>query len=272
VTLDIVNLIEKNPIARFNRDYQNKFIQKIQQKFIDTEQHLFVASFYCFLNYNKNDFVIDMENVWKWLGFARKDFCKRVLDKHFIKGKDYIIALLQAAKPKNEGGHNKETILLNIITFKKLCLKSNTKKADEIHDYFIKLEKILQEKLKYSDKISSDIDELLKQKAEDQNDETKPIFTSNKIDGTYSYSITKNMQSSPYVLNSNRTATHGNQWIINTLENKNSSKKISILEIHQKEFNLNKIFRFLNLSIKKIDSNFRSRNSTSECRKQEKIN
>jgi len=60
--------------------------------------------------------------------------------------------------------------------------------------------------------------------------------------------------------------------ILNTLENKNSSKKISILEIHQKEFNLNKMFRFLNLSIKKIDSNFRSRNSTSECRKQEKIN
>ena len=42
-------------------------------------------------------------------------------------------------------GLNKETILLNIKTFKKLCLKSNTKKADEIHDYFIHLEQMLQE-------------------------------------------------------------------------------------------------------------------------------
>ena len=47
-----------------------------------------------------------------------------------------------------EEGHNKETIMLNIKTFKKLCLKSRTDKADEIHDYYIKLEEIIQETLK----------------------------------------------------------------------------------------------------------------------------
>ena len=35
---------------------------------------------------------------------------------------------------------------MTINTFKKLCLKSNTKKADEINDYFIKLEESLQER------------------------------------------------------------------------------------------------------------------------------
>ena len=52
-----------------------------------------------------------------------------------------------AAFPKNLGGAGrpKEHILMTINTFKKLCLKSNTKKADEIHDYFIKLEESLQE-------------------------------------------------------------------------------------------------------------------------------
>jgi phage anti-repressor protein len=143
--LDIVNLIEKNPMTRLSRDYQNKFVQKIQQKFTETQQHLFIGSFYCYLNYGKNDFVIDLENVWKWLDFARKDFCKRVLEKHFVKDIDYIVALLQVEKRKNEGGFNKETILMNVNTFKKLCLKSNTKKADEIHDYFIKLEETFQE-------------------------------------------------------------------------------------------------------------------------------
>ena len=43
------------------------------------------------------------------------------------------------------GGQNKEQILMTINTFKKLCLKSNTKKADEIHDYFIKLEEVYHE-------------------------------------------------------------------------------------------------------------------------------
>jgi hypothetical protein len=43
------------------------------------------------------------------------------------------------------GGHNKEQILLTINAFKKFCLKSDTKKADEIHDYYIKLEELLHE-------------------------------------------------------------------------------------------------------------------------------
>lgn len=34
---------------------------------------------------------------------------------------------------------------LNIQTFKKFCLKAGTKKADEIHEYFIKLEESLHE-------------------------------------------------------------------------------------------------------------------------------
>jgi hypothetical protein len=178
--LDIVNLIEKNPMTRLSRDYQNKFVQKIQQKFTETQQHLFIGSFYCYLNYGKNDFVIDMEKVWKWLGFARKDPAKVVLEKHFVKDIDYIVKKAapetsgageinenkfknykkkpaspiggagiasETEESKNLGGAglNKETILMNINTFKKLCLKSNTKKADEIHDYFIKLEEIFQE-------------------------------------------------------------------------------------------------------------------------------
>ena len=60
---------------------------------------------------------------------------------------DYKVALPQVGERKNEGGFNKEKITLNIRTFKKYCLKSNTEKADEIHNYYIKLEEILQETL-----------------------------------------------------------------------------------------------------------------------------
>ncbi len=34
---------------------------------------------------------------------------------------------------------NQETIMLNINTFKKLCLKANTENAAKIHDYYIKI-------------------------------------------------------------------------------------------------------------------------------------
>ena len=35
--------------------------------------------------------------------------------------------------------------MLTINTFKKFCMKANTKNADEIHEYYIKLEELLQE-------------------------------------------------------------------------------------------------------------------------------
>ena len=147
-SLDIVELIENNPIMRLTNTYQNKLITKIKNKFTDTEQQLFVSSFYCFLNYNqRDDFVIDLDNVWKWIGFSRKIKGKTLLEKYFVIDIDYKILLSRIAQQDTHthGGHNKETILMNIRTFKLFCLKAGTKKAEQIHEYYIKLEETLQE-------------------------------------------------------------------------------------------------------------------------------
>jgi len=149
-TFNIVELIEQNPITKLNGNYQNKLIDKIKEKFTEIEQQMFVASFYSYLKYDStNDFVIDLDDVWKWLGFAQKVKAKNLLENHFIVNKDYQVLLSQSGKQNmhTRGGHNKETIMLNIITFKKFCLKAGTKKADEIHDYFIKLENVFHEVL-----------------------------------------------------------------------------------------------------------------------------
>jgi hypothetical protein len=87
-----------------------------------------------------------LDNIWKWLGFSQKDSAKRILEKNFIVNIDYIFLVhKQVEQKKGSGGHNKEIIKLNINTFKRYCLKAGTKKADEIHNYFIKLEHVLQE-------------------------------------------------------------------------------------------------------------------------------
>ena len=147
-SLDIVELIENNPITRLTNTYQNKLITKIKNNFTDTEQQLFVSSFYCFLNYNqRDDFVIDLDNVWKWIGFSQKIKGKTLLEKYFVIDIDYKILLSRSAQQTShtQGGHNKETILMNIRTFKLFCLKAGTKKAEQIHEYYIKLEETLQE-------------------------------------------------------------------------------------------------------------------------------
>jgi hypothetical protein len=147
--LNIVDLIENNPITKLNgNNYQSKMVTKIKEGFNNFEQQMFVSSFYCFLNYNsKTDFVIDLDNVWKWLGFNQKVKAKVLLENHFKINIDYIKSLSHEGKQSShvKGGQNKETFMLNVKTFKLFCIKAGTKKADEIHEYFIKLEEILHE-------------------------------------------------------------------------------------------------------------------------------
>ena len=102
------------------------------------------------MNYNStSDFVIDLDNIWKWLEFKQKVNAKVLLEKHFKIEIDYKNLLLLQQKQdtdnKKHGGHNKEKIMLTVKTFKLFCIKAETKKAKEIHEYFIKLEEILQQ-------------------------------------------------------------------------------------------------------------------------------
>ena len=147
-SFNVVDLIENNPITRLSSTYQNKLLTKIKAKFTETEQQLFVASFYGFLKYDpNNDFVIDLDDVWKWLDFSTKQKSKMLLEAQFVKDTDYIILLNLQVKQSDHtrGGHNKEIIMLNVSTFKRFCLKAGTTKADEIHEYYIKLEGLLHE-------------------------------------------------------------------------------------------------------------------------------
>ena len=147
-SLNIVELIENNPITKLSHDYNVKLLTKIKSSFTDFEQQLFLSSFYCYLNYHPmNDFVINLDEVWKWLGFSQKVNAKTLLEKHFVIDKDYVKPLLLQQKQisSQRGGHNKETFMMNIKTFKSLCMKAGTQKADEIHDYYLKMEELIQE-------------------------------------------------------------------------------------------------------------------------------
>ena len=151
MSLDIVSLIENNPLTCLNGDYNSKLLNKIQQEFTDSQQRLFVSSFYCYLNHDQNkDFVVDLDNVWKWLGFSRKDKAKRLLEQNFKENIDYCVAGScpekgNASDSISNGEKVKQEVMMSVRTFKKLCLKARTSKADEIHDYFIMLENIIND-------------------------------------------------------------------------------------------------------------------------------
>ena len=156
--INIVELIENNPITKLSKDYNVKLLTKIKETFTDFEQQLFLSSFYCYINCDQlNDFVIDLDKIWKWMGFSSKFNAKHMIEKNFIEEKNYkklsyddtlsqnFATEGSEAKKNGRGGHNKEIIMLNINTFKKFCLKAGTKKADEIHEYYLKMEELIQE-------------------------------------------------------------------------------------------------------------------------------
>ena len=88
--LNIVELIENHPISKLTNTYNVKLLNKIKTAFSDTEQQLFIGSFYCYLNYDtKRDFVVDLDNVWEWMGFSQKIRAKEVLDRYFLENTDY---------------------------------------------------------------------------------------------------------------------------------------------------------------------------------------
>ena len=141
--INIIELIEKNPNNRLSDTYNNNFLKEIIENFISDNEKLFIIHFYKYLNYNKlDDFIINLDDVFKMIGFNQKNAAKKIINKNFEENVDYTI-LQYLEKKQGSGGHNRETIMLNISTFQFLCVKAKTIKGDEIYNSFSKLENIL---------------------------------------------------------------------------------------------------------------------------------
>lgn len=163
--VDIKTLIKTSNIDIYDK---NELINKLKNHFSDDEQRLYVSNLFLYLNYHQlDDFIVNLDNVWKFIGFSNKANAKRLLKHNFKEDIDYKISLIRTDEQlssKNLGGaglnketpvirtddgkFKSETIMLNINTFKKLCLKANTENADKIHDYYIKLEMVYNELMK----------------------------------------------------------------------------------------------------------------------------
>ena len=99
-------------------------------------QQLFINSYYVYIKHDISEYVVDLDDVYKSVGFNRKENAKKILEKYFKIDVDY--------KSIN-GWQNKQQIMMNIKTFKKFCMRVNTKEAEKIHDYYLLMEEIIHE-------------------------------------------------------------------------------------------------------------------------------
>ena len=69
--------------------------------FSNEEQRLYVSNLFLYLNYHPiNDFIVNLENVWKFIGFSNKANAKRLLKHNFTENKDYKIIFIRTDENK----------------------------------------------------------------------------------------------------------------------------------------------------------------------------
>jgi phage anti-repressor protein len=88
-----------------------------------------------------DEFVINFEDVWVWVGYSTKGHATQMLRKRFHEGVDYHIT--QARKSTEFGGLGDRTLTVMITKdcFKSFCLMAQTNKGDQVRLYFIEAEK-----------------------------------------------------------------------------------------------------------------------------------
>jgi phage anti-repressor protein len=136
-SVDFNALIKNSTIL--NLDCQSKMIETLNKEFTEEESRWYIANLYVYMNYHPtNDYPINLETLVKLVGFAHKKNAKRTLENNFTKDEDYKITVL----PSEQGKFATEEIMLNVDTFKNMCMLVKTEKSKEIRKYYVKLENI----------------------------------------------------------------------------------------------------------------------------------
>jgi hypothetical protein len=101
---------------------QNQLVERLNTNFTEEEQRWYVANLYMYMNYHAtNDYPINLENVFKMIGFANKGNAMKTIKSNFTLDEDYKTSLLPKEK-SSWGGSGSEQIMLNVDTFKNLCM------------------------------------------------------------------------------------------------------------------------------------------------------
>ncbi len=117
----------------------------LREQLNDAEQQRFVDHFHMYLQHDDNEFVINLDSIIEWLGFANKGNAKHAVVKKLKENVDYRLLLNpQKQTSAARGGHNKETILLTVDGFKELCMMVGTDRGRQTRSYYLKMEKALQ--------------------------------------------------------------------------------------------------------------------------------
>jgi phage anti-repressor protein len=145
--VDIIELIEKSD--KISVRFRSELLTNIQTIFTEEQQQWYIANLFMYINYHPtNEYPINLEYVYNMLGFANKGNAMKTIKSNFTKDEDYKTVFLHRGKnlnTKDLGGRPIEDIMLNVDTFKSLCMLVKTDKGKENRKYYVNLENMVNE-------------------------------------------------------------------------------------------------------------------------------
>jgi hypothetical protein len=98
-------LVKTSNKTILSEQLQSKMVTILNEEFDEEEQRWYIANLYVYMNYHPtNDFPINLDHVYKMIGFANKGNAMKTIKSNFVVDEDYKVALFHTEKRKNEGG------------------------------------------------------------------------------------------------------------------------------------------------------------------------
>ncbi len=101
-------------------------------------------------------FPVDFDAGWQWLGYSSKQKAKNKLTNHFEKEIDYLTKWVKTP----QGGRPSEFIGLSIDCFKSLGMMAGTGQGKEVRRYFLECERIAKQAVEIIPAQSQEIERL----------------------------------------------------------------------------------------------------------------
>jgi phage anti-repressor protein len=92
-------------------------------------------------------FPVDFDRAWQWIGYKQKVDAKQFLIKNFQLDMDY--AMLQPELPTASNPRPKEQIRLTIEAFKMWGMMAGTEQGKQVRKYFLECEKVAKAKAQF---------------------------------------------------------------------------------------------------------------------------
>ena len=97
------------------------------------------------------EFPVDFEECWIWLGYSRKDKALETLKSYFTEGEDFA---LHRSGEWTQGGRSKDLYRLTVNCLKEFGMIARTEQGKQIRKYFLECEKLAKERSQQNSKPS----------------------------------------------------------------------------------------------------------------------